>query len=461
MAATVEDRLRHLPGVVLLGPRQVGKTTLARRLVTTRGARAIYLDLEREADRRRLADAEAFLRQQAGKLVVVDEIHRFPALFETLRGIIDDRRAAGERAGHFLLLGSASIDLMRQSSESLAGRVAHVELGPLDLMEIHGTDGDNADRLWVRGGFPESFLSESDRDSLIWRQSFVRSYLERDVPMFAPRMPTETIGRLWTMLAHSQGAPLQAARLALGLGVSAPAVARYVDLLVDLLLLRRLRPWSGNVGKRLVKAPRTYIRDSGIVHALLDLPDRDTLLGHPVAGPSWEGFLIENLIGAAGGVSTPYFYRTEDGAEVDLVLERGGVVEAAIEIKRTTAPTVSKGFHSALRGAAPARRLSRARRKRAVATRQRDHGHLSSGAHARTGRSRSSLFSQASRSLCQDQERGPAPTTKAVTCLHDEFLSRGCPADARLSHRTRPDSLSAPSSRRFSTLSAIAGTAMS
>ena len=348
MAATVEDRLRHLPGVVLLGPRQVGKTTLARRLVTARGARAIYLDLEREADRRRLADADAFLRQQAGKLVVVDEIHRWPALFETLRGIIDDRRAAGERAGHFLLLGSASIDLMRQSSESLAGRVAHVELGPLDLMEIPGTDGDHADRLWVRGGFPESFLSESDRDSLIWRQSFVRSYLERDVPMFAPRMPAETIGRLWTMLAHAQGAPLQAARLASGLGVSAPAVARYVDLLVDLLLVRCLRPWSGNVGKRLVKTPKTYIRDSGMVHALLELPDRDALLGHPVAGPSWEGFLIENLIGAAGGASTPYFYRTEDGAEVDLVLERGGVVEAAIEIKRTTAPTVSKGFHSAL-----------------------------------------------------------------------------------------------------------------
>jgi len=237
--------------------------------------------------------------------VVVDEIHRLPALFETLRGIIDDRRAAGERAGHFLLLGSASIDLMRQSSESLAGRVAHVELGPLDLMEIHGTDGDIADRLWVRGGFPESFLSESDRDSLTWRQSFVRSYLERDVPMFAPRMPAETIGRLWTMLAHAQGAPLQAARLASGLGVSAPAVARYVDLLVDLLLLRCLRPWSGNVGKRLVKTPKTYIRDSGMVHALLDLPDRDALLGHPVAGPSWEGFLIENLIGAAGGASTP------------------------------------------------------------------------------------------------------------------------------------------------------------
>jgi predicted AAA+ superfamily ATPase len=343
-----------MPAVVLIGPRQVGKTTLARRLAAARGPRALYLDLERAADRRRLADPDAFLRAQAGKLVVVDEIHRAPDLFTPLRGIIDDRRAAGERAGHFLLLGSASIDLLRQASESLAGRVAAVELSPLDVREIADARVGDVDRLWVRGGFPESFLPDTDEDSLVWRQSFVRSYLERDVPMFAPRLPAETIGRLWTMLAHAQGGILNQARLASSLAVSAPAIGRYVDLLVDLLLVRRLSPWSGNVGKRLVRSPKVYVRDSGLVHALLELETWDDVLGHPVAGPSWEGFAIENLIAAAGERRTPFFYRTEDGAEVDLVFERGGSVEMAVEIKRTTAPSVSRGFRSAVDTLRPA-----------------------------------------------------------------------------------------------------------
>ena len=344
----VHDRLRHMPAVVLLGPRQVGKTTLARAIVADRGPRAIYIDLERQADRRRLADADAFLRAQARKLVVLDEIHRAPELFATLRGIIDDRRAAGERAGHFLILGSASIDLMRQASETLAGRIAAVELAPLDLGEVASAGAGEAERLWVRGGFPESFLAATDSDSVVWRQSFIRSYLERDIPMFAPRLPSETIGRLWTMLAHGQGGLLNQTRLASSLAVSVPAVGRYVDLLVDLLLVRRLRPWSGNIGKRLVRSPKTYIRDSGLVHALLDLEAWNDVLGHPVAGPSWEGFVIENLIAAAGGARTPYFYRTEDGAEIDLLFERGGSVEMAIEIKRTTAPSPSRGFRSGL-----------------------------------------------------------------------------------------------------------------
>jgi hypothetical protein len=331
----IEDRLRHMPGVVLLGPRQVGKTTLARSIAAGRADRATYLDLERPADRRRLDDADAFLRAQAGKLVVIDEIHRAPALFETLRGIIDDRRAAGDRAGHFLLLGSASIDLMRQASETLAGRVAYLELAPFDALELTPHEGD-VDRLWVRGGFPESVLAPDDAASLDWRRDFIRSYLERDVPMFAPRVPAETVGRLWTMLAHAQGTPLNQSRLAAGLAVSTPTVGRYVDLLVDLLLVRRLRPWSANVGKRLVRTPKTYIRDSGLVHALLDLMAWDDVLGHPVAGASWEGFVIDNLIAAAGERRTPYYYRTEDGA-----------VEMAIEIKRSTAPTLSRGFRAA------------------------------------------------------------------------------------------------------------------
>lgn len=343
----IENRLKQMPGVVMLGPRQVGKTTLARSIASRKArSAALYLDLERPVDQRRLRDADTFLRAQAGKLVVIDEIHRAPSLFETLRGIIDERRAAGERAGHFLLLGSAAIELMRQASETLAGRVAYVNLEPIDALEYPAQLG-NTDRLWLRGGFPESVLASSDAASLDWRRDFIRSYLERDVPMFAPRLPAETIGRLWTMLAHMQGVPLNQARLASSLGVTSPSVGRYIDLLVDLLLVRRLRPWAGNVGKRLVRTPKVYIRDSGLTHALLDIETWEDLLGHPVAGASWEGFVIENLIAAAAERRTPYFYRTEDGAEIDLLFERAGKPEIAIEIKRSSAPALSRGFHGA------------------------------------------------------------------------------------------------------------------
>ena len=333
--------------MVLLGPRQVGKTTLARSIAARRGkTAAVYLDLERPLDVRRLHDADAFLRAQAGKLVVIDEIHRAPELFAILRGVIDDARSAGKRAGSFLLLGSAAIDLMRQASETLAGRVSYLELGPIQTLEFPARAG-RTERLWVRGGFPDSLLAVDDSTSLDWRRAFIRSYLERDVPMFAPRMPAETIRRLWTMLAHAQGSQLNQARLASSLAVSSPAVSRYIDLLVDLLLVRRLQPWSGNIGRRLVRTPKLYIRDSGLAHGLLDIESLDDMLGHPVAGPSWEGFAIENLIAAAGERRTPYFYRTADGAEIDLLFERGGKVEIAIEIKRSTAPTLTRGFHSA------------------------------------------------------------------------------------------------------------------
>jgi uncharacterized protein len=341
---TVRERLTSVvPAVVLLGPRQVGKTTLARKIATDWPGGAVYLDMERPADKRRLDDADAYLRAQSGKLVVIDEIQRVPDLFEVLRGIIDDRRAAGERFGHFLLLGSAALELMRQSSETLAGRVAYLEIGPVGILEAGAADLD-AQTLWVRGGFPESLLAQGDSASLDWRRDFIRSYLERDVPMFAPRMPVQALGRLWTMLAHQQGGLLNQARLAAGLGVSAPTVTRYTDLMVDLQLVRRLAPWSGNVGKRLVKAPKIYVRDSGIVHALLDLDTWNDVLGHPVVGASYEGFVIENLIQCAGPRFRPYFYRTHDGAEIDLLLERGGQPEIAIEVKRSSAPTVDKGF---------------------------------------------------------------------------------------------------------------------
>jgi len=340
----LSQRLQESPAVVLLGPRQVGKTTLALQLSEQWPGGSTYLDLERPADRMRLDDADAFLRAQGRKLVILDEIHRMPGLFEVLRGIIDERRRTGQRFGHFLLLGSASLDLMQQSSETLAGRVAYVDLGPLQALEWAP---NNLDTLWLRGGFPESLLAANDAASLRWREDFVRSYLQRDVPMFAPRLPAETVGRLWTMLAHQQGALLQQSRLASGLGISSPTLDRYIDLLVDLQLVRRLRPWSGNTGKRLVKAPKVYVRDSGLVHALLGLETLHDLAGHPVCGMSYEGFCIDNLLAAAGNMVTPYTYRTHAGAEIDLLLERGGKPWMAIEIKRSTSPSLSKGFEIA------------------------------------------------------------------------------------------------------------------
>ena len=347
IATQVKHRLLgDTPAVVLLGPRQVGKTTLARRLAAAWPQGATYLDLELPSDRRRLDDAETYLRAQAPRLVVIDEIHRVPELFATLRGLIDERRAAGQRHGHFLLLGSASLDLMRQTGESLAGRVAYLEMTPVTATEA-GVAGLPADRVWVRGGFPESLLAAGDASSLAWRQDFIRSYLERDVPLFAPRLPAETLGRLWTMLAHLQGSLLNQARLAGSLGVSAPAVTRYLDLLVDLQLVRRLMPWSANVGKRLVKAPKLYVRDSGLVHALLGLCTLDDVLGHPVAGASWEGLVIEALAAQLDAGSRTWFYRTHDGAEIDLLVERGGRPAVAIEVKHSSAPSPARGFHQA------------------------------------------------------------------------------------------------------------------
>lgn len=349
LEATLRERLAQFPAVALLGPRQVGKTTLARMIGDERPS--VYLDLEAPADREKLADPALYLAGHRDKLVILDEVHRVPALFEALRGLIDEGRRAGRDAGQFLLLGSASIELLRQSGESLAGRIAYVELAPLDGLEVEPPE---LDALWLRGGFPDSFLAADDHRSLVWRESFIRTYLERDIPALGPRVPAETLRRFWTMLAHCQGGLLNAAQLARGLAVDGKTVARYLDLLVDLLLVRRLPPFHANVRKRLVKSPRIFLRDSGVVHALLGIADREALLGHPVAGMSWEGLAIETLIQAAPR-ATPAFYRTAAGAEIDLVLEVPGQGLWAIEIKRGLAPTLEKGFHQARADLRPSR----------------------------------------------------------------------------------------------------------
>ena len=343
----IRDRLKHMPGVVLLGPRQIGKTTLARSIAADRRDRALYLDLEDQADRAVLSDPRAFLDTQHGKLVVLDEVQRVPELFATLRVVIDERRRAGERAGHFLLLGSAHRLLLQQSSESLAGRVAYVDLGPIDALEAQVAGYHSLDQLWIRGGFPESLTAPDDLESIRRRKDLVRTYLERDVPLLAPRLPAATIGRLWTMLAHLQGQPLNMSQLAGSLAVTSPRVAHYVDVLCDMGLVRRLPPWFANVGKRLVKSPKTYVRDSGLLHALLAVTSLQDVLGHPVAGPSFEGMVIENVINAIGDRYEAYFYRTANGAEIDMLLVRGGVPSIAIEVKRSTAPVVERGFHTA------------------------------------------------------------------------------------------------------------------
>jgi uncharacterized protein len=338
----VHKALAQNPAVALLGPRQVGKTTLARSIAKEIDG-SQYLDLERSADLRKLDDPRAFLNSQAGRLTIIDEVHRAPQLFAELRGIIDERREAGERAGHFLLLGSASLDLVQHVSETLAGRITYIDMGPISAQEALNA-GISTDETWLRGGFPDSLTAAGDEQSYNWRQDFIRSYLERDVPMFAPRMPSTTVGRLWTMLANGQGTLLNNARLAQGLGVSAPTVTRYIDLLADLLLVRRLPPWSGNLGKRLVRSPKVYVRDSGLTHALLEIGTFKQLLGHPVVGPSWEGFAIENLVAVAGMTGSPSFYRTADGSELDLVFEKAGRPFIGIEIKRSAAPKIAQGF---------------------------------------------------------------------------------------------------------------------
>jgi predicted AAA+ superfamily ATPase len=342
LQSKLEYFVDNYPAVALLGPRQAGKTTLA--LTVAKHRNAIYLDLESEQDRAKLSQAELYLSQHEDKLVILDKVQRAPELFQNLRGLIDKGRRKGLRSARFLLLGSASIELLKQSSETLAGRIAYLELPPLHALEV---TNDQREQLWIRGGFPDSLLATEDQISFQWRLDFIRTYLERDIPQLGPRIPAETLRRFWVMLAHNQSELLNAAKLASALGVDGKTVSKYLDLMVDLLLVRRLKPWHTNTAKRMVKSPKVYIRDSGIVHALLSIQTQENLLSHPVCGSSWEGYIIENILSLIPQNTEAYFYRSSGGAECDLILKFPDLKIWAIEIKRSLSPKIAKGFYYA------------------------------------------------------------------------------------------------------------------
>ena len=338
---TLQKRIDRVPAVALLGARQVGKTTLAQAVAEQRDS--IYLDLEMPRDQLKLRDPEGYLRLHSDKLIVLDEIQRSPDLFNILRGIIDENRQAGRLSGQFLILGSASMDLLRQSSESLAGRISYIEMGGLNVLES-GTERTDIHSLWFRGGFPEARLAGDDEAAMDWIEDLITTYLERDVPQIGFQVPAARLRVLWTMLAHLQGEPVNASALAGSLEVPRSAVNHYIDILNDLFLIRRLRPRHTNIKKRLVKSPRYYIRDSGIQHRLLGIDSYEDLLSSPVLGKSWEGFVVENIHSVLPRRARTSFYRTAAGAEIDLVIDLPGPEVWAVEIKYGTAPKIAKHF---------------------------------------------------------------------------------------------------------------------
>jgi hypothetical protein len=341
--------LSAMPVVALLGPRQVGKTTLALEIAKTFKKETAYLDLELDTDKAKLQDPEGYLRRFENRLLIIDEVQRQPDLFRILRGLVDIRKRAGEKAGQFLLLGSASRDLIQQTSETLAGRIRFLELHPFSALEIQRVDPERftLEKIWLRGGFPDSFLAGSDDDSWDWRTDFISSYVERDIPLMGPQISPTRMRDLWSMLAHYHTQQINLSRLGESLGVNYKTVKNYIDTLTDFYMLRQIQPWSGNTRKRLVKTPRIYLRDSGLMHRLLNISDYETLLGHPAVGPSWEGFVIENIIVYLSDKWRYSYYRTSARAEVDLVLEGPNRRTWAVEIKRSTAPRVTKGFYLA------------------------------------------------------------------------------------------------------------------
>ncbi len=337
----VRSALRQVPAVAILGPRQCGKTTLARQLVGNL-SEVLYLDLERPSDISRLADPEALFAANASRMICIDEIQRVPELFPVMRHAID----ADRRPGRFLILGSASKELIRQSSETLAGRIRYLELTPFLLNEV--TDDGDLETYWLKGGFPLSWIAPDEDASFEWRIDFIRDFLERDIPMLQPRVPAERIRRFWTMLAHIHGQLLNMASLAGALGVQGPTIRSYIDLLEGAFMVRRLLPYAANLKKRLVKSPKLYIRDSGVLHTLLNIPDRNSLLGHPIYGTSWEGFCLENILARCKRMVQASFFRTVRGAEIDLILEQGRS-RVAIEFKSSSAVKAQRGFWTGLK----------------------------------------------------------------------------------------------------------------
>ena len=339
-----------MPVVAILGPRQVGKTTLALEIIKNKLDKDVeYIDLERDSDLGRLNEPQTYLQRFANKLLIIDEVQRLPDLFRTLRSLVDERKRAGERAGQFLLLGSASRDLIQHSSETLAGRIRFLELSPFSIFELrgHAPQGFDIERLWMRGGFPDSYLAGTDDESWDWRSDFIASYVERDIPLMGPKVPATRMKRFWTMLAHCHGQQVNMSSLGKSLEVDHKTIRFYLDILTDFYMVRQLQPWAGNTKKRLVKSPKVYLRDSGLLHVLLNISDYETLLGHPVLGASWEGFVLESIIQSLSNKWRYSYYRTSGQTELDLVLEGARNEVFAIEIKRSIAPKVSKGFHSA------------------------------------------------------------------------------------------------------------------
>ncbi len=334
----IENQVRRslsvYPVVALIGPRQCGKSTLGRAILELY-PEAVRLDLERPSDLRKIENAEYYLEQQSGGLVCLDEIQRVPELFPLLRALVDEDR----RPGRYLILGSASRDLLRQSSESLAGRVVYHELTPFLADEVRGRIDETT--LWVRGGFPESLLAPDDDLSLEWREAFIQAFLERDLVQFGFSMPSTTMRRFWSMLAHNSGQTINYSKLSQSLDVSHTTVRRWLDILEATFMVRVLPPYIGTLKKRLVKSPKVYVRDSGILHALLSLDSHDTVMGHPVAGRSWEGFAIEQIVAEFPRCES-FFYRTSGGKEIDLILQRGDS-RVGVEFKLGAAPSLSSG----------------------------------------------------------------------------------------------------------------------
>ncbi len=337
----LKNQLETFPAVALLGARQVGKTTLALNVTSERSRPTLYLDLERPSDLAKLHDPEYFLLQHLDKLVVLDEVQRMPSLLPALRSLIDQRKRSGDRNCQYLLLGSSSKALLQHTSESLAGRICYLDIGGLTVVEVGAS---NLNQLWIRGGFPDSYLASNDHQSFTWRENIIRTYLERELPILGYNISSATMGRFLGMLAHTQGELFNATRIAASLGVSTPTVLRYLDILVDLFLVRVLRPWHQNQGKRLIKTPKVYIRDSGLLHCLLHIKNLNEVLMHPVAGGSWEGFVIENIVNIVGNRAQLWFYRTSAGAEMDVVIEHGAK-RIGVEIKRSLTPSLTKGGH--------------------------------------------------------------------------------------------------------------------